>query len=127
MPWWFWVISHIWVACSTGLLVGFLMGKEFEGDPWPAQLFMVFLCLFGPVTITFAFIGAWISNKYEWDKVKEKWFFREMRKLKDRWLGRKLRQMFKWIKHYRERQKDFKEIEDNEDEWTAERVGIKLK
>ena len=43
------------------------------------------------------------------------------------WLSRKIKQFIRFFVSYKARRKDFKEIEDNEDEWTAERVGIKLK
>jgi hypothetical protein len=115
MPWWFWVISHIWVMCSAGLFVGMMSDGDFEDQEIIWKVFLFIISLFGPLTIIFAVSGALLQEKEVWDKIKDRWFFR------------KIRQTFKWFKNYRKRQKDFKEIEDNEDEWTAERVGIKLK
>lgn len=125
MPWWFWVISHIWVMCSAGLFIGFVLDEQFKDEPNFFRLFLLGVCLLGPVTLIVAIIGAWFDQN--WDKIKDKWFWKEMRKLKDRWLGRKLKQFIKFCVSYRARKKDFKEIEDNEDEWSAERLGIKLK
>ena len=125
MPWWFWVISHIWVMCIAGMFVGFLLEEQFKDEPMFFKVILIFLCLIAPATITVAMIGAWFEHN--WDKIKDKWFWKEMRKLKDRWLFRKLKQVIKYFASYKARKKDFKEMDDNEDEWSAERLGIKLK
>jgi hypothetical protein len=87
---------------------------EFIGETIIQKVILLIISLLGPLTIIFAISGAFLEEKV-WDKIK------------DRWLLRKIGQAFKWFKNYRKRRQDFKEIEENEDEWTAERVGIKLK
>ena len=127
MPWWFWVISHIWVMCSAGLFVGFVVSEEFD-DTIIVRVLLGFLSLIAPITLIVACIAAWLDHNWEDKlKLKDRWFFKEMKKLKDRWLIRKLKQVITYCVKYKARRKDFKEIEDNEDEWSAERLGIKLK
>lgn len=115
MPWWFWIITHVWVICSTILIIHQIENDEYEGEHWGWKLFIGFVGLMGPIAFIIGICGAIWEEKKVWSKIK------------DRWLMRKLRQALKWFKNYRKRRQDFKEIEENEDEWTAERVGIKLK
>jgi len=115
MPWWFWIISHMWVMCGSGLFVGMISDNSFDNESKLGVVILLIVCLFGPIPIIIGVVGSTLQEIRFWDK------------LKDRWLLRKIIQVFKCIKDYKERRNDFKEIEDNEDEWTAERVGIKLK
>ena len=85
MPWWFWIITHLWAMSAAGLFIGFLVSDEFEAEHWLAKTFLVFLCLIAPITILIGVVGSYCEEKYKWDDVKDKWFFKEMRKLKDRW------------------------------------------
>ena len=51
MPWWFWIITHLWAMSAAGLFIGFLVSDEFEAEHWLAKTFLVFLCLIAPITI----------------------------------------------------------------------------
>ena len=113
MPWWFWIITHVWVICSTIMVFYQLENDEYDGEHWVWKLFLGFICLLGPIAFIIAICGAIWEEKNVWSKIKDKWLFR------------KLRQFGKWFKEIRNRRKDFKECDDNEDEWRIERLGIK--
>ena len=113
MPWWFLIITHLWVICTTLIVVWQLENDGFEGEPWGWKLFLGFICLLGPIAVIFGICGAIWEEKEVWSKIEDKWLFR------------KLKQFGKWFKERGARKKDFKECEDNEDEWRIERMGIK--
>jgi len=114
MPWWFWIITHVWVACSTAMSIHLVEEGDFSREEhWVMIIFLCAVCLLGPISFIIGFTGATWQDYNIWEKIK------------DKWLIRKLRKCHKWFKERKQRKKDFKECDDNEDEWRIERLGIK--
>jgi len=113
MPWWFWIITHVWVICSTLIIIYQIENDHYQDEDWKWKLFLVSMILFGPIFVIIGLLGAVIEEKNVYIKIKDKWVFR------------KLRQLYRYIWNFRMRREDFKECDDNEDEWRIERLGIK--
>lgn len=113
MPWWFWIITHVWVICSTLIIIHQIESDQYTDEHWAWKLFLGLMCLLGPIFVIIGLLGAIWEETHVWIKIKNNWLFR------------KLRQFGRWIKNLRKRRADFKECEDNEDEWRIERLGIK--
>lgn len=122
MPWWFWVITHVWVACSTFLFVSLMNDEEFQDIKVWEWIFWAVMIIGGPITIFCAFCAFLFQEvlpRIHHDKVlnilEKAWHSRPMKII---------RKMFKWLKDRRKRGKDLKEMDEKEDEWNIERTGI---
>jgi hypothetical protein len=115
MPWWFWIITHVWIVSFTIIVTVAIHEDEYRNmENWKHLLAVIAIHIFAPITVLFgAGIVLW-ENVIEY-KVNE-------------WIGHNYFKTFFEKKKLKEQvEKDFKEIEDNEDEWRIERLGIKLK
>jgi len=134
MPWWFWIITHLWVFCSTLLL---LNGVENE-EPWwmitITTLFSLPILVIAVIVVGYSeylpkkhkkkIENNWLSNLFV--KIL-KWIWKKMKR-PILWMGRNLiKRPLKWFVGYKKRREDFKNIKENEDTWEAERVGIRVK
>lgn len=117
MPWWFWIITHVWVICSTLIIIFQIENDHYQGEDWAWKLLLGLMCLLGPISVIVGLLGAIWEEKNIWSKIKDK--------IKDKWILRKLGQFSRYIVNFRKRRQDFKECDDNEDEWRIERLGIK--
>ncbi len=132
MPWWFWVITHIWIFAS-GVMITASVNEE---EPWWICAIVTLFSL--PILIIGTAVEAyneWIPEKYR-EKIKNNWFTRicikmlmwcwKYTKKPIEWMGRQLiRRPLKWIVFFKERRQDHKLMDEKEDEWRIERLGIK--
>lgn len=124
MPWWFWIITHIWVAASTTLLIHCILDEQLTLN-WFGITVTVFLTMFSVPVIILALLNGvweeWVPDGFK-IKVSESKIMKYLKRF-----GNWTLKFPKWVKKLQKRRKDFKHIKENEDEWEAERVGIKLK
>ena len=116
MPWWFWIITHVW-AVSVGIIIAVYIHNDEWGSGWKDIVFGILLHIFAPIVLI---VG---TCNFLWDEVVKpkiyKWAEGDYH----------LKRFFENKKRKKEEkeqaEKDFKEMEDNEDEWRIERLGIK--
>lgn len=115
MPWWFWVITHIWTASITALIV---IGIRDEGHwnvtNWLEVVLLVTMHIFAPITLLVAF------TMFLWENIITT-------NIHNRYAYNKLKKAIDYFKNRKQRKKDMIEFEEHEDEWRVERTGIKVK
>lgn len=121
MPWWFWIISHVWVICSTFMLVNLVHDDDIkEADNWKKKIFYTLLVIFAPIVIVIALIAFVIDETPFQD-----WLVMKIQNFLDGRLGKWIIKKIERFMERKKRKEDFKDIEENEDEWNIERTGIK--
>jgi hypothetical protein len=120
MPWWFWIITHVWIVSFTIIVTVAIHEDEYRNmENWKHLLAVIALHIFAPITVLFG-AGAVLWENVIKYKVHE-WAEGNYR----------LKRFFENRKRKKEEkeqvEKDFKEMEDNEDQWRIERLGIKLR
>lgn len=117
MPWWFWIITHVWAVSITIIATVAIHEDEYSNiEDWKQALFMIAIHIFAPLAVLIGLIVVLWQNVIE-NKVR-KWI--EHSRFKTFFKSRKIKE-----EKRKQSKKDFKELEDNEDEWRIERLGIK--
>lgn len=125
---WVWVIiAFIWGACSGMVLVNIIFSSDINGI-WQI-IFTVLLIAGGLITVVTAITWGIIDDLIRKDKKIMKpvnWFWKKIQRPRKRLLM-ELNIRFNKVINRRKRRQDFKEMDQKEDEWNIERLGIKSK